>query len=68
MKSKSEKPASQFDIFNAAMDTILHANPKAVKEAMEAEHKANAKSREEKGERKRGRRVKPTSAVHNKEG
>jgi hypothetical protein len=59
---------TEIDKFNAAMDTILRADPKAVKEAMEAEHKANAKSREEKGGRKRGRRVKPTSAVHNKEG
>lgn len=43
------------------MDAILRADPKAVKEEMEAEHKANAKSREEKGQRKRGRRLKQTS-------
>ncbi len=35
--------------FNAAMDTILRADPKAVKAAMEAEKKANAEKRKAKG-------------------
>jgi hypothetical protein len=62
------KSNPEYDNFSAAMDAILRADPKAVKEAMDAEQKANAKSREEKDERKRGRRAKPISAVHNKEG
>jgi hypothetical protein len=45
----------EFEQFNAAMHTILRADPKAVKEAMEAEKKANEQERQAKGERKRGR-------------
>jgi hypothetical protein len=58
---------SEFDKFNTAMDAILRADPKAVKEEMEAEHKANAKSREEKGQKKRGRPLKPTSTSNPRE-
>ncbi len=46
---------ADYENFNKAMDTILRADPKAVKAAMEAEQKANAKERKAKGERKRGR-------------
>lgn len=42
--------------FNDAMDTILRADPKAVKEAMEKESREQAKERAAKGERKRGRK------------
>jgi uncharacterized membrane protein YukC len=55
--------SKEFDDFNSAMDAILRADPKAVKESMDAEHKANAKMREEKGQRKRGRPLKPTSTI-----
>ncbi len=51
---KSHK--SEFDQFNSAMDTILRADPKAVKEAMEIEQRENAKEREVRGEHKRGRK------------
>jgi hypothetical protein len=45
-----------FEKFNAAMDAILRADPKAVKEAMEAEARAHEAEREAKGERKRGKK------------
>jgi hypothetical protein len=59
-KVKRQDPGD-FDAFSDAMDTILKADPKAVKEAMAAEQEANAKSRDEKGERKRGRKPKEVS-------
>jgi hypothetical protein len=43
---KSHK--SELDNFNSAMDTILKADPKAVKEAMEAEKRENAEKRKAK--------------------
>jgi hypothetical protein len=46
---------NDYENFNKAMDAILRADPKAVKEAMETEHKANAETRRAKGEHKRGR-------------
>jgi len=49
------KQNPEFENFNRTMDAILNADPKAVKEAMQTEKKANAKVREVKGERKRGR-------------
>jgi|HubBroStandDraft_3_1064219.scaffolds.fasta_scaffold961203_1 hypothetical protein len=42
------KVPKEFDIFDQAMETILRANPKAVKEAMEAEKQANAEKRKAK--------------------
>jgi hypothetical protein len=39
------KPSSEFSNFNTAMDTILRADPKAVKEAMEREKQDNAARR-----------------------
>lgn len=39
---------SDFDIFNAAMDSILKANPAAVKAAMEAEKRERAAVRKAK--------------------
>jgi hypothetical protein len=42
--------------FDAAMDTILRADPKAVKAAVDAEVNAHTAERKAKGERKRGRR------------
>jgi hypothetical protein len=38
----------EFAQFNQAMETILRADPKAVREAMEAEKKANAEKRKAK--------------------
>jgi hypothetical protein len=49
------KDSTELTKFNTAMDSILRADPKVVKESMEAEHKANAEARKAKGERKRGR-------------
>jgi len=39
---------SEYEKFNKAMGTILRADPKAVKEAMEAEKRANAEKRKAK--------------------
>jgi hypothetical protein len=38
----------EYKKFNKAMDTILRADPKAVKEAMEADKQANAEKRKAK--------------------
>ena len=46
---------SEFDSFNSAMDTILKADPKAVKAQMEAEKKANAEKRKTKKSSASGR-------------
>jgi hypothetical protein len=59
------KPQTEFSRFNAAMNTILRADPKAVKEAMEREKQENAAMREAKGERKRGRKPKNLSLGKN---
>lgn len=45
----------QMKTFNLALDAILRANPKAVKEEMEREKRENEQERETKGEKKRGR-------------
>jgi hypothetical protein len=50
------KTSPEFEQFNHAIDTILRADPKAVKEAMETEARAHAGEREAKGERKRGKK------------
>jgi hypothetical protein len=50
------KSNQEYNIFNDAMDKILRADPKAVKEAMEKEAQEQAKERESKGEHKRGRK------------
>jgi hypothetical protein len=52
------KSDHEFEQFDSAMDTILRADPKAVKEAMEKESREQAKERAVKGERKRGRKPK----------
>lgn len=48
------KTSREFQEFNSAMDTILKADPKAVKDAMEAE----------KQERENQRKAKRSSADH----
>jgi hypothetical protein len=50
------RKSREFDQFDKAMDTILRADPKAVKEAMERAQREQAKERETKGEHKRGRK------------
>jgi hypothetical protein len=42
------KKISEIERFEKAMDAILRADPKAVKEAMEAEKQANAEKRKAK--------------------
>ena len=46
----------EYEKFSTAMDAILRADPKAVKEAMEAEARIHAEERAAKGERKRGKK------------
>jgi hypothetical protein len=51
------KNSNEFETFEAAMNSILRADPKAVREALEREKQENAGMREAKGERKRGRKT-----------
>ena len=48
--------------FNQAMMTILRADPKAVKAAVDAEIQEHTAEREARGERKRGRKPRAISA------
>jgi hypothetical protein len=50
-----QEKSNEFDSFNSAMDTILRTDPKAVKEAMEAEIEATKRERQARGELKRGK-------------
>ncbi len=52
MTSKS----SEYQAFDSAIGRILHADPKAVKEAIEKGSREQAKERAAKGEGKRGRK------------
>jgi hypothetical protein len=52
------KKSAEFNTFNIAMGTILKADPKAVKAAVDAEIQAHTAERKAKGERKRGRKPK----------
>jgi hypothetical protein len=52
------KSNQEFDNFNSAMDAILRADPKAVKEAVDTEIKAHTAEREARGKHKRGRKPK----------
>jgi hypothetical protein len=49
------KANPEYEQFNKAMDTILRADPKAVKEAMEAEKRERTLEAERTGRRGRGR-------------
>lgn len=42
------KRSLELENFNSAMDSLLRADPKAVREEMEAEKRANAKKRKTK--------------------
>jgi hypothetical protein len=55
---------SEYDQFNAAIDTILRADPKVVKSSIDAEIRATTAERKARGERKRGRKPKSSSASH----
>ncbi len=50
------KMSEEFTAFDSAMDAILHADPKAVKQTMEAEKKANAEKRKEKKQAEENKR------------
>ncbi|HEX3986774.1 MAG TPA: hypothetical protein VHX13_09220 [Acidobacteriaceae bacterium] len=52
------RTSREYQTFNKTMDTILRADPKKVKDEMDAEIRASAKERTAKGERKRGRKSK----------
>jgi hypothetical protein len=56
------KQNAEFMKFNAAMDTILKADPVKVKAEVDAEIRASVEERKAKGERKRG--PKPKSTKH----
>lgn len=48
MSWRAMAKSKELETFNDAMDTILHADPKAVKEAMEREKQKNAEKRKAK--------------------
>jgi hypothetical protein len=56
------KKTKEFAQFEEAMGSILRADPKAVKAAVDAEIQANTAEREARGEHKRGRKPRLTSA------
>ena len=47
---------TEYETFHRTMDAILRADPKAVKDAVDAEIKAATAERKAKGQRKRGRK------------
>jgi hypothetical protein len=51
------KTNSEYEDFNRTMDAVLRADPKRVKDAVDAEIKASTAEREAKGQRKRGRKT-----------
>jgi hypothetical protein len=50
-----------FNEFDKAMRTILRADPKAIRDAVDAEIRANTAARRAKGEHKRGRKKRKVS-------
>jgi len=61
------KSNPEYEKFNKAMDTILRADPKAVKAAMEADKQERALEVERTGKRGRGRPASRVSAVNAEE-
>lgn len=57
------KMMSQHDHFNSAMETILRADPRAVKAAVDAEIQSHTEGRKARGERKRGRKPKEKCSI-----
>jgi hypothetical protein len=55
------KTSREFQQFNAAMDTILKADPARVKAEVDADIQASKAERDARGEHKRGRRPKPNT-------
>jgi hypothetical protein len=53
---------SEYDNFSKTMDTILHADPKAVKAAMDADKRARAEEQQKTGKRGRGRPPKTSAS------
>jgi hypothetical protein len=53
----------EYDAFNAAIDTILKADPAKVKTEVDAGIEASKREREARGERKRGRKAKVQPSV-----
>ena len=58
------KTSREYQTFNNAMGTILRADPKAVKEAMEAEKRERKMEAERTGKRGRGRPPKHLASSH----
>jgi hypothetical protein len=60
------KSNPEYDAFNAAMGTILKADPAKVKAAVDAKIQGSVAEREARGERKRGRKAKvqPSASGH----
>jgi predicted ArsR family transcriptional regulator len=56
------RQSKEYNTFNKAMDTILRADPKAVKEAMDAEKRERQLEAERTGKRGRGRPPKHASS------
>jgi hypothetical protein len=57
------KRTREFAQFNDAIATILRADPKTVKAAVDAEIQEHTAEREARGERKRGRKPKTISST-----
>lgn len=53
---------NEFDKFNAAMDTVLRADPARVKAEVDAEIREHTAERKAKGERKRGRKTRRSTS------
>lgn len=56
----------EYAAFNAAMGTILKADPAKVKAAVEAQVQGSVAEREARGERKRGRKAKTATRAPEK--
>ena len=54
---------NEYEKFNSAMNAILKADPAKVKAEVDAEVQASVAERKARGERKRGRKPKSSSAV-----
>lgn len=54
---KTKTTSEEFSAFDCAMTAILRADPKAVKEAMDAEKRANAEKRKAKKKPSASRRA-----------
>lgn len=56
------KTSKEYDTFTDAINAVLKADPKAVKDAMEAEKRERAREAERTGKRGRGRPPKHSSS------